>query len=131
MALVATKPIAQGDELFLDYGNEWEWAWNEYTSAMQDPELYALCGGGESVGNNNDEEKEEEEEEEVCYKDLNDLPQLRAPIYAPKLRHQGQPWAGSASQSAFSSAASTEDTDDFEAANSYYYNEAIGETTEL
>jgi hypothetical protein len=32
---IATKAIQQGEELFLDYGDEWEQAWLEYAAAWQ------------------------------------------------------------------------------------------------
>mmetsp|Transcript_25211 Transcript_25211/g.41873 ORF Transcript_25211/g.41873 Transcript_25211/m.41873 type:complete len:491 (+) Transcript_25211:11-1483(+) len=32
MTLVATRPIAEGEELFLDYGNEWEQAWTAHVA---------------------------------------------------------------------------------------------------
>ena len=32
MELVATKDVAEGDEIFLDYGDEWEAAWQEHVT---------------------------------------------------------------------------------------------------
>jgi hypothetical protein len=38
MDYVATSDIQQGEELFLDYGNEWEEVWQNYTSSWEQRE---------------------------------------------------------------------------------------------
>eukprot|EP00531_Pseudo-nitzschia_arenysensis_P005946 CAMPEP_0116124234 /NCGR_PEP_ID=MMETSP0329-20121206/5174_1 /TAXON_ID=697910 /ORGANISM="Pseudo-nitzschia arenysensis, Strain B593" /LENGTH=871 /DNA_ID=CAMNT_0003618205 /DNA_START=253 /DNA_END=2868 /DNA_ORIENTATION=+ len=37
MEIVATKPIAKGEELFLDYGDEWEEAWQNHVQNWKAP----------------------------------------------------------------------------------------------
>jgi hypothetical protein len=40
MELVATRPIAQGDELYLDYGRDWEDAWWKHVQAWQPLDMH-------------------------------------------------------------------------------------------
>ena len=34
--LVATRDIAAGEEIYLDYGQEWEDAWNQYAESWNE-----------------------------------------------------------------------------------------------
>ncbi|KAL3908147.1 MAG: hypothetical protein SGILL_008595, partial [Bacillariaceae sp.] len=39
LEMVATKPIAPGEEVFIDYGKEWEDAWNSHAKQWKSPQL--------------------------------------------------------------------------------------------
>ena len=84
IVLVALRDIDEGEELLLDYGEEWENAWEEYVEALDDSDHYIACNELDDEGEEEEEEKEQkkEQDDEVCFADIHSLPQLRMPIIA-------------------------------------------------
>jgi len=78
LALVARRDIGKNEELLLDYGVEWEHAWFQYLKNLDTDEHYEECY----------DEKEGVDIDnipELCFRDLETLPQFRQPIVAPQL----------------------------------------------
>ena len=83
IVLVALRDIDEGEELLLDYGEEWETAWEEYVTALDDPDHYIACNQLDEEVEGKEEVKEiEEHNNELCFTDVHSLPQLRMPIIA-------------------------------------------------